>query len=75
MLVEGVRGPSPERWCPCGNHQLEIVGTFRTDRTEINHLGDEVYVYEYSHTPKCPVCQDEERRGISTGASVGSLRG
>lgn len=61
MLGEGVRGPNQLRWCGCGNHQLEVLGTFRTDRTEINEAGDEVYVYEFSHRALCPVCEDKVR--------------
>lgn len=68
MYIQGIRGKQQLRWCACGDHILEVVGTHYYDPE-----GNPAEL-EYSHRPLCPVCEDKERRGDTTGASLGELR-
>lgn len=72
VMVQGVRGPDQLRWCPCGDHQLEVLGRYYA--TTAGPISEDDEPIEFSHIPLCPVCQDEERRGESAGDGVGSVR-
>lgn len=66
--LEGVWGPDEMRWCGCGEYTLEKWGARRSERVGLNDAGDEVWIYEYKHGPRCPICQDKEVKGERVAA-------